>query len=840
MKSQILMLCILLLPFGVWANGESESGTKAGTVSDTEAGNNPGGKRELLDMIQAGDIQSVEKSLQIDMDLDYKDDNGLTALHAAAEIGHVQLISTLLQRGVAIDPVDNIGRTPLFIAVENKHIDAVSLLTISGANPSIKNEEGQSPALLTLSQTPSVLDSLFQTNTVDIRLDKEENTLLHIVAKQGLESHVSALIELKADVNIRNSAGQTPLDASLSGNVSERKAACAALLLQNGASEPQDEKWHYITGPLRFKDYEQRFNSGATALHFAAERNHEGMLRYLIEKGVTVDVRDQPGNTPLHVAVRKGYKTLASILIDNGANINSRDYSGNTPIHEAVAAPEGMKLVELLIDNGAEINIKDSSGRTPLHLVIILSAEEGIAQLLIDKGALVDIRDIQGNTPLLLAIEHNKQELSELLLSKGAKVFAKNNQGRTPTQAVLNSDDGTVSWFYNEERLSITDDAGRNVLHHSIRYKASLAKLQLLLDISTDQDSRDFNGETPLHYAVKNGLAEHAQLLLQMGADPYLENNNGRSPLVAAFEEGIEITLAIFGDYLKVEDQWGNTPLFHAVQWENLLVIDALLSANADPNHHNKQGETVLHKAILSENLNMAVKLIEAGADPNGINALGESAVHIAVRWERAENIRLLASHGASLDIQDRSGQTPLHLASQLGNNEICEWLLNFQANPNIRDNNGRTPLFIASENNRVEAIKLLLKAGANLSLRDNEGRTALHSSIIGKAYDGAATLIDFGANVLAVDADNRSSFDLLLKTDMDTFADMITPKVMSQQDNQGNTLLHLAVSNQADPGFIEMLLAKGADKTARNAKRKTAYDLAVRLDHMNLVDLLK
>ena len=72
-----------------------------------------------------------------------------------------------------------------------------------------------------------------------------------------------------------------------------------------------------------------------------------------------------------------------------------------------------------------------------------------------------------------------------------------------------------------------------------------LDNLRTLLDLGAEPNLRDFNGETPLHYAVKQGSAEYVNTLIAYDADLYLENNSGYSPLILGFDAGRDVALKI-------------------------------------------------------------------------------------------------------------------------------------------------------------------------------------------------------------------------------------------------------------------------------------------------------
>ena len=55
-----------------------------------------------------------------------------------------------------------------------------------------------------------------------------------------------------------------------------------------------------------------------TALHFAAQKSEEQIIRQMIKSGLSVEAEDKDGWTPLHEAARYGSKVATAILAKNG------------------------------------------------------------------------------------------------------------------------------------------------------------------------------------------------------------------------------------------------------------------------------------------------------------------------------------------------------------------------------------------------------------------------------------------------------------------------------------------------------------------------------------------
>ena len=90
-----------------------------------------------------GDLAGVQEFLdQGGMDVNAKDENGYTCMHAAASYGHAPLIAFLVSRGGNVNIQDPDGDTPLHVCEE---AEVAQVLVSHGANAEAVNEEGKKP-----------------------------------------------------------------------------------------------------------------------------------------------------------------------------------------------------------------------------------------------------------------------------------------------------------------------------------------------------------------------------------------------------------------------------------------------------------------------------------------------------------------------------------------------------------------------------------------------------------------------------------------------------------------------------------------------------------------------
>jgi ankyrin repeat protein len=213
---------------------------------------------------------------------------------------------------------------------------------------------------------------------------------------------------------------------------------------------------------------------------------------------------------------------------------------------------------------------------------------------------------------------------------------------------------------------------------------------------------------------------------------------------------------------------------------------------------------TELADAVRAGNVDRVVLLLDSGADPNERSPYN-GPLHEAARIGSAEIASMLIKAGADVELSGFGGAHPLHSAVMAGQVKVVSVLLGNGAKVDSLDNTGRTPLlsFMSGRVSDVDTLIALLESGANPNLLD--GLTPYHPldyAAMQDRADAADLLIAFGANMNAMD------------------------------NLYGETPLHYAISasRYATAGnyeVAELLITRGADVNAKNAKGLTPLDYA-------------
>ena len=208
-------------------------------------------------------------------------------------------------------------------------------------------------------------------------------------------------------------------------------------------------------------------------------------------------------------------------------------------------------------------------------------------------------------------------------------------------------------------------------------------------------------------------------------------------------------------------------------------------------------GEIALHKAAAGGDSTAAAALLSAGANPNAQIVFGVAPLHLAAEHGHSETVTVLIAGGAKPNLANRWRQTPLHYAAREGHGAAAAALLAGGANPNARDKDKWTPIHDTTKcEDGADLVAVLAAGGANLDATtgDDDGYPAVSLAITRGNADVLEALLDAGANP-------------------------------NTPNPHGATPLHVAVFSR--PEFVPVLLARGADATARDMNGKTPTDYA-------------
>jgi ankyrin repeat protein len=156
----------------------------------------------------------------------------------------------------------------------------------------------------------------------------------------------------------------------------------------------------------------------------------------------------------------------------------------------------------------------------------------------------------------------------------------------------------------------------------------------------------------------------------------------------------------------------GGTPLRVAAAMGNVVAVNLLLEARADPSvARQEDGETPAYVAAYYGYGNILQALLNANADPS--DASHDSPLATVVMDNRADLVEMLIAARADANCAI-DGTTPLLIAVENGSAKITQLLLGANADTTATKANGVTPTFAAANRGHADVLALLLHANAD------------------------------------------------------------------------------------------------------------------------------
>ena len=402
---------------------------------------------------------------------------------------------------------------------------------------------------------------------------------------------------------------------------------------------------------------------GATALHWAVEREATEIVQLLIRAGADVKTANRYGATPLWLASVNGNAATIGMLLEAGADASAASAEGETAL--MVAARTGkIDAVNALLARGADPNVTEGwRGQTAL----MWAAAEGYApviEALITRGAKVSARSNGGFTALLFAAREGRIAAVEALVKAGADMNDALPVRRRPTRnaapepstaesglnafllAAANAHYELAAWFLDHGANPDAAPQGYTALHQvSWVRKAGIAGS----NNPAPQGSGAMDSLTFVRTLVAKGATLDARVTKKPNMGVTTLNSLGATPFLLAARTAD-------APLMKLLAELGANPLLTNEDGSTALMVAAGLGTNSPGEDPGTEPEVL-----------DAVKVaIDLGNDLNAIDKNGETAMHGAAYKHVPTVVQFLAQKGARADVWNHpnsKGWTPLKIA---------------------------------------------------------------------------------------------------------------------------------------------------------------------------------
>ncbi len=264
---------------------KGDLGTVRNAVSKKRSVNatDEGGLTLLHAAASGGQKGMVEYLLSQGAQVNVYDEKKQTPLFCAALTGHREMVRLLLAKGADPNPArDPDHWTPLYAAVDTGHKDVVELLANNGGNVNTKAITGDTPLHVATLKDDKDIAGLLILKGADHEATNARygNTPLHLAVVAGYKDIVELLAAQRANLDIKNADGFTPL--------------------------------HYAVSTRRLSWWEGRIHKSSTP-------NDLMITQLLIAHAADVNAKSDNGATPLGLARNGTNLEIVELLKKHGA-----------------------------------------------------------------------------------------------------------------------------------------------------------------------------------------------------------------------------------------------------------------------------------------------------------------------------------------------------------------------------------------------------------------------------------------------------------------------------------------------------------------------------------------
>ena len=593
-------------------------------------------------------------------------------LHYAAncfKFKPLEIVKAVSKGCTLVHMQDNDGVTPLHIACNKGDTDVVKHLVFErNCNPSFYEHSihiyGNLDIRLACKDENDIklLEALANEQNVNNKyghFDYDKTSPLHVACYHQNVLAIKLLVKLNGDTSCQGFSGRTPL------HIACTRSLQSVLPLIPGID----------SSSVNICD-----NNKNTALHLAFKENYLDIVQFLLSNfKCRMNIKNGTGELPFHMACASKSLDIVKMVIERCDDnyINDQTQRKDTPLHLAckVGALDIVKFLVEGFDCESSMTLKNNDGKLPvdyacqhsLAMVKLVSKPCTFRDLVAREYYWTNWYDNRSLlyprlTTLDIACSYGSLDIVQYLITqKGCSLSAlEKNHSALGYACGLLCTDGISSklfhagplWLdvvkyliaecgYNPgisvKGLSVCDFACQQ---HNFELVKALTVCSIdIIDLTS--------GNSLLHYACLHDCIEMVQFLVDLGCDQTIVNEDGELAIHIASRISLDITR---------------------------------LLTKCDINSLNLDGETPLHIACKSEKVDIINYLVEdAKCDVNIPNAEGNHPLHIACK--QSLKVECLV-HQGDVNCQNADEETPLHDACYRCDYDMIKFLLN---NPECR-----------------------------------------------------------------------------------------------------------------------------------------------------------
>lgn len=335
----------------------------------------------------------------------------------------------------------NVLGTPLGVAAQKGHSDIVKYLLDHGADPNIKDNDGDTPLIIVAKTHDWAFD------TVAKPYDSDYGKYLQ-------SEIVKLLLSKGADVDAQDEAGLT----ALSWAIDRHNFSIEEILIKAGANYDSETQTEILIS--------------------ACDQGDLKTVSKMISDGADINKHSKrDGETALMRAASRGRNEIVKLLLSNGAEIDAQAEDGSTALISAVEGRGGRTAtVQILVEAGADIYLARQPNLLERSQAQVIDSSDG-DDVFAAVGK-VQERSIKINSadysPIAIAARNGATDIVELLLEHEEKKSPK------PSKTLKQSEFPDNTTDSKPEVVSVSDSWKLNT-----KYLAGLGIVLMILGYIT-------------------------------------------------------------------------------------------------------------------------------------------------------------------------------------------------------------------------------------------------------------------------------------------------------------------------------------------------------------------
>ncbi|SDR76875.1 Ankyrin repeat [Polaribacter sp. KT25b] len=351
------------------------------------------------------------------------------------------------------------------------------------------------------------------------------------------------------------------------------------------------------------------------------------------------------------------------------------------------------------------------------------------------------------------------------------------------------------------------------------------------------------DGRTYIFWAAYKGNVEIMKHLIAKGAQTDVIDTHGNTYMNFAASTGqlkkevYEYAFKVGADITKEKNHDdANALLLIASHLKDDKLVDYFISKGATLNDKDINDNGLFEYAAKGGNIQFLKILLNREVN-KGKNAMIFAANGSRRSQNKLETYLFLEKNGIKPNIVDANNRNPLHYIAR-NNKDLAsfKYFINKGVSINLQDKDGNSPFINAASNNSLEIVTFLSKYVKDINLKNKNGVSALTNSVNRNSVDVIEFLLKNKADINTIDKEGNTLSYYLIRNFSTKKPEVFEQKlilleknglVINQLQNKGNTLLHIATSEN-NLALLQRLSSFNIDVNTKNEDGLSALQIAV------------